>query len=119
MLSSITCVGFTFQILQTSLPKVIDIRLTDLLSLDPAKIGLVVSSIYVISGLMNYVGGIAADRYSVKFIYAYGMLVQGILLFAFAGMEIFINYFKQYYYECPPACLCLALQVGPYRVPEI
>ncbi|MFQ3334329.1 MAG: FSR family fosmidomycin resistance protein-like MFS transporter [Woeseiaceae bacterium] len=87
MLISITCVGFTFQILQTSLPKVIDIRLTDLLSLDPAKIGLVISSIYVISGLMNYVGGIAADRYSVKFIYAYGMLVQGILLFAFAGMD--------------------------------
>ncbi len=57
------------------------------MSLDPAKIGLVISSIYFISGLMNYVGGFAADRYSVKFIYAYGMLVQGILLFAFAGMD--------------------------------
>ncbi|MFM1594337.1 MAG: MFS transporter [Woeseiaceae bacterium] len=87
MLISITCVGFTFQVLQTSLPKVIDIRLTELLSLDTAKIGMVVSSIYVISGLMNYVGGIAADRYSVKLIYAYGMLVQGLLLFIFAGMD--------------------------------
>ena len=87
MLLSITCVGFTFQVLQTSLPKVIDIRLTELLNLDTTKIGIVVSSIYVISGLMNYVGGIAADRYSVKLIYAYGMLVQGLLLFIFAGMD--------------------------------
>ena len=87
MLIGVTCIGFTFQVLQTSLPKVIDIRLTGLLNLDPAKIGLVVSSIYVISGFMNYVGGIAADHYSVKYIYAYGMLVQGLLLFIFAGMD--------------------------------
>ena len=87
MLIGVTCIGFTFQVLQTSLPKVIDIRLTEVMALDTAKIGLVVSSIYVVSGLMNYVGGIAADRYSVRLIYAYGMLLQGLLLFVFADMN--------------------------------
>jgi len=87
MLIGVTCIGFTFQILQTTLPKVIDIRLTEVLALDTAKIGLVVSSIYVVSGIMNYVGGIAADHYSVRLIYAYGMLVQGLLLFVFADMS--------------------------------
>ena len=87
MLIGVTCIGFTFQVLQTSLPKVIDIRLTEVMALDTAKIGLVVSSIYVVSGLMNYLGGIAADHYSVRLIYAYGMLLQGLLLFVFADMD--------------------------------
>ena len=87
MLIGVTCIGFTFQVLQTSLPKVIEIRLTETMDLDTTKIGLVVSSIYVISGLMNYVGGIAADHYSVRLIYAYGMLLQGLLLFVFADMS--------------------------------
>ncbi len=86
MLISIACGGFVFQVLQTSLPKVIDIRLSSFLDLGAAKIGFIVSSIYVISGLMNYVGGILADRYSVKFIYAVGILIQGILLLLFADM---------------------------------
>ena len=75
-----------FQILQTSLPKIIDIRLSNFLDLGAAKIGMIVSSIYVISGLMNYVGGILADRYSVKLIYAFGILTQGLLLLFFAEM---------------------------------
>ncbi len=86
MLISIACGGFVFQVLQTSLPKVIDIRLSSFLDLGTTKIGFIVSSIYVISGLMNYVGGILADRYSVKFIYAVGILIQGILLLFFADM---------------------------------
>jgi len=86
MLISIACGGFVFQVLQTSLPKVIDIRLSSFLDLGTTKIGFIVSSIYVISGIMNYVGGILADRYSVKFIYAVGILIQGILLLFFADM---------------------------------
>ena len=86
MLISIACGGFVFQVLQTSLPKVIDIRLSSFLALGTTKIGFIVSSIYVISGIMNYVGGILADRYSVKFIYAVGILIQGILLLFFADM---------------------------------
>ena len=86
MLISIACGGYVFQILQTSLPKIIDIRLSNFLDLGAAKIGMIVSSIYVISGLMNYVGGILADRYSVKLIYAFGILTQGLLLLFFAEM---------------------------------
>ena len=86
MLISIACGGFVFQVLQTSLPKVIDIRLSSFLNLGATKIGFIVSSIYVISGLMNYVGGILADRYSVKLIYAIGILIQGLLLLFFADM---------------------------------
>ncbi len=69
MLISITCMGFIFQILQTSIPKVIDIRLSESLNLDTAKIGIAVSSIYIVSGLMNYIGGILADKYSEKIIF--------------------------------------------------
>ena len=80
MLISITCMGFIFQILQTSIPKVIDIRLSESLNLDTAKIGMAVSSIYIVSGLMNYIGGILADKYSEKMIYVSGILGQAILL---------------------------------------
>ena len=43
MLISITCMGFVFQILQTSLPKVIDIRLSESLNLNTTTIGLSVA----------------------------------------------------------------------------
>ena len=85
MLISITCMGFIFQILQTSIPKVIDIRLSESLNLDTAKIGMAVSSIYIVSGLMNYIGGILADKYSEKMIYVSGILGQAILLFVVAS----------------------------------
>tara|TARA_B110000261_G_scaffold160969_1_gene201541 strand:+ start:482 stop:1669 length:1188 start_codon:yes stop_codon:yes gene_type:complete len=85
MLISITCMGFIFQILQTSLPKVIDIRLSESLALSTTSIGIAVSSIYIVSGLMNYLGGILADKYSEKFIYILGILGQAILLFIVAS----------------------------------
>ena len=55
MLVSITCMSFVYQILQSSLPKVIDIRLTEKLDFSTSQIGLVVSFIYIVSGLMNYI----------------------------------------------------------------
>ena len=85
MLISITCMGLIFQILQTSLPKVIDIRLSESLALSTTSIGIAVSSIYIVSGLMNYLGGILADKYSEKFIYILGILGQAILLFIVAS----------------------------------
>jgi MFS family permease len=90
MLISITCMGFIFQILQTSIPKVIDIRLSESLNLDTAKIGMAVSSIYIVSGLMNYVGGILADKYSEKMIYVSGILGQAILLFVVASTSNYL-----------------------------
>ena len=80
MLLSITCLSFVYQILQTSLPKVIDIRLADSLDLSTSDIGYIIAAIYIVSGLMNYVGGILTDKYSEKLIYAIGIIGQGILL---------------------------------------
>ena len=90
MLVSITCMSFVYQILQSSLPKVIDIRLADRLDFGASQIGLIVSFIYIVSGLMNYIGGILADKYPEKNIYLIGILGQGILLFFIFSLS---NYF--------------------------
>jgi MFS family permease len=90
MLVSITCMSFVYQILQSSLPKVIDIRLAEKLDFGASQIGLIVSFIYIISGLMNYIGGILADKYPEKNIYLIGILGQGILLFFIFSLS---NYF--------------------------
>ena len=90
MLISITCMAFVYQILQSSLPKVIDIRLAEKLDFGASQIGLIVSFIYIISGLMNYIGGILADKYPEKNIYLIGILGQGVLLFFIFSLS---NYF--------------------------
>ena len=87
MLLSITCLSFVYQILQTSLPKAIDIRLTDSLDLSTSDIGYIVAAIYIVSGLMNYVGGILTDKYSEKLIYSIGMVGQGILLLLIVSLS--------------------------------
>jgi len=87
MLLSITCLSFVYQILQTSLPKAIDIRLTDSLDLSTSDIGYIVAAIYIVSGLMNYVGGILTDKYSEKLIYSIGIVGQGILLFLIVSLS--------------------------------
>ena len=90
MLVSITCMSFVYQILQSSLPKVIDIRLAEKFDFGASQIGLIVSFIYIISGLMNYIGGILADKYPEKNIYLIGILGQGVLLFFIFSLS---NYF--------------------------
>ena len=87
MLLSITCLSFVYQILQTSLPKAIDIRLTDSLDLSTSDIGYIVAAIYIVSGLMNYVGGILTDKYSEKLIYAIGIIGQGLLLLLIVSLS--------------------------------
>ena len=87
MLLSITCLSFVYQILQTSLPKAIDIRLTDSLNLSTSDIGYIVAAIYIVSGLMNYVGGILTDKYSEKLIYSIGIVGQGLLLLLIVSLS--------------------------------
>ena len=87
MLLSITCLSFVYQILQTSLPKAIDIRLTNSLDLSTSDIGYIVAAIYIVSGLMNYVGGILTDKYSEKLIYSIGIVGQGLLLLLIVSLS--------------------------------
>ena len=87
MLLSITCLSFVYQILQTSLPKAIDIRLTDSLDLSTSDIGYIVAAIYIVSGLMNYVGGILTDKYSEKLIYSIGIVGQGLRLLLIVSLS--------------------------------
>ena len=58
MLFSMFALGLTFQISQTSIPKVCDIRIDNISSF---VIGSIIGIIYVIAGLMTFVGGIMAD----------------------------------------------------------
>ena len=73
MLFAMFGLGLTFQIMQTSLPKVFDIRLNNFSTFG---IGSLIGAIYLISGLMTFIGGLLADRFSLKKIYLVGLAGQ-------------------------------------------
>ena len=73
LLFSMFGLGLTFQIMQTSLPKVFDIRIANLSTF---AIGSIIGIIYGISGLMTLVGGFLADKFSLKKIYVIGITAQ-------------------------------------------
>jgi FSR family fosmidomycin resistance protein-like MFS transporter len=86
MLCSMFGLGLVFQIMQTSLPKFFDIRLNNYSTF---KIGSTIGIIYLISGFMNFFGGILADKYSIKIIYILGLLGQIPCYFAIAYLSGF------------------------------
>jgi MFS family permease len=59
--------------MQTSLPKVFDIRIANLSTF---AIGSIIGIIYGISGFMTLVGGFLADKFSLKKIYVIGIAAQ-------------------------------------------
>jgi len=63
MLFSMFALGLTFQISQTSIPKVFDIRIENISTF---AIGSTIGIIYGIAGLMTFFGGIMADKFSLK-----------------------------------------------------
>ena len=73
LLFSMFGLGLTFQIMQTSLPKVFDIRIVNLSTF---AIGSIIGIIYGISGFMTLVGGFLADKFSLKKIYVIGIAAQ-------------------------------------------
>ena len=73
LLFSMFGLGLTFQIMQTSLPKVFDIRIANLSTF---AIGSIIGIIYGISGFMTLVGGFLADKFSLKKIYLIGIAAQ-------------------------------------------
>ena len=73
LLFSMFGLGLTFQIMQTSIPKVFDIRIANLSTF---AIGSIIGIIYGISGFMTLVGGFLADKFSLKKIYVIGIAAQ-------------------------------------------
>ena len=73
MLFSMFALGLTFQISQTSIPKVFDIRIENISTF---AIGSIIGIIYGIAGLMTFVGGLMADKFSLKKIYVIGIAAQ-------------------------------------------
>ena len=73
MLLAMFGLGLTFQILQTSIPKVFDLRIE---VLSTFGIGVVIGAIYGIAGLMTFVGGLMEDKFSLKKIYVTGIAAQ-------------------------------------------
>ena len=65
--------GLTFQIMQTSIPKVFDIRIQNLSTFE---IGTIIGIIYGIAGFMTLIGGLLADKFSLKKIYIIGIVAQ-------------------------------------------
>ena len=73
MLFAMFGLGLTFQIMQTSLPKVFDIRLSNYSTF---KIGSTIGFIYLLSGIMTFIGGLLADKFPLKKIYILGLAGQ-------------------------------------------
>ncbi len=73
MLFSMFGLGLTFQILQTSIPKILDIRIENISTF---AIGSIIGIIYGIAGLMTFIGGILADKFSLKKMYLIGIAAQ-------------------------------------------
>ena len=73
MLLSMFALGLTFHNTQTALPKVFEIRIENINSI---QIGLMIGIIYFISGATTFLGGLMADRYNLKLIYLTGIFLQ-------------------------------------------
>ena len=92
MLFAIFALGLTFQILQTSAPKVIDLRLKEF-NITKMGVGLSVAFIYGFTGITTLIGGIMADRFPLKKIYVIGIIAQApcfYLIATYTGVPLII-----------------------------
>ena len=72
MLLSMFALGLSFHNTQTALPKVFEIRIGNINSI---QIGFMIAIIYFISGATTFVGGLLADRFNQKAIYLIGIFL--------------------------------------------
>ena len=86
LLFTMLCMGLIFHATQAALPKVFDLRLRDIAGEGAFGIGAIVAAVYVVAGLMQVIGGLMADRYSLKAIYLGAFLFQVPVLAAIAGL---------------------------------
>ena len=90
LLISMFSIGLTFHILQTSIPKILDMRINNISTF---QIGFTIAIIYCFSGAMTVVGGLLADRYSLKIIYVAGIIAQAPCYFfiaSFSGISLIV-----------------------------
>ena len=73
MLLSMFALGLSFHNTQTALPKVFEIRIDNINSI---QIGFMIGIIYFISGVTTFVGGLLADQFNLKKIYLIGIFMQ-------------------------------------------
>ena len=73
MLLSMFALGLSFHNTQTALPKVFEIRIDNINSI---QIGFMIGIIYFISGATTFVGGLLADQFNLKKIYLIGIFMQ-------------------------------------------
>jgi MFS family permease len=91
LLVTMVCMGLIFQASQAALPKLFDLRLRDLAGDGALGIGLIVTVVYTVAAVFQYLGGHFADRYPLKPIYVGGLVAQtgALLLIAeIAGLPL-------------------------------
>ena len=69
LLFTVACTGLIYQATSFMLPKLIEMRLTNFVGEGLIGVGLIVSTIYFLSGGMQLVGGWLADKYHLKSVY--------------------------------------------------
>ena len=77
LLGSILFTGLMFQMMSVVMPKLFQARLGDVIGTGALAAGTLVSVVYAISALGQYMGGVLADRHDERWIYpvSYGMQV--------------------------------------------
>lgn len=102
LLLTMFVVGLVFNATQVALPKVFSLRMDAWAAEGIFGIGVLVAAVYLISGIMQVIGGHLADRYPLKLIYLSGLLLQipmlvlvahiaGLPLVAAATLAVFLN----------------------------
>lgn len=80
-------IGLIYNTTQAFMPKLFEERLVDLLDGNMAKIGVMVSVVYMVGAVMQLVGGWLADRFPLKTVYLWCWVLQIPLLMLIAGSE--------------------------------
>ncbi|MHA1151524.1 MAG: MFS transporter [Alphaproteobacteria bacterium] len=86
LLMTMLIMGILFQATQVSVPKVFDLRLRDIAGEGALGIGAIVALVYTVGSVTQLVGGLMADRFPLKPLYAGCFLLQIPVL---AGIAMF------------------------------
>ncbi|MEM7025039.1 MAG: MFS transporter [Pseudomonadota bacterium] len=82
LLGAMLFTGLIFQMMSVVMPKLFQARLGDVIGTTALAAGTVVSVVYAVSALGQYVGGLLADRYDERWIYPTSYALQMLILLA-------------------------------------